>query len=197
MASLKRVTQEDVDAAAEAIAARGHEASVIAVRDTLGRGSYSTIGKMLADWRARRTATPGPPAALPDAVARAVSAYLHDTVDAVSQAATARLGEEEQARTRAEKTIDELEARIAELGNEVDVLRNEREQVRGRAAQLQEDLINERLSTKAAEQRANEAQRELAASLARLEGASARAEAAEQREREARETARATRVAPT
>lgn len=191
MANQKRITQEEVDAAAEALIAGGKDAGVTGVREALGRGSFSTIGQMLGEWRARKMAAPKAPVALPDPVARAVGAYLQDAVEAVEKAAAARLGEEEQARTKAEKTIDTLEARIAELEAEVEGVRNEREQARGRAAQLQDDLAAERASNRAAEQRANDAQRELAAAQARLEAANARADAAEGREREAKELARA------
>jgi hypothetical protein len=195
MAGAKRVTQEDVDGAAEALLASGKDASVTGVREVLGRGSYSTIGQMLALWRAGRAAAPGTPAALPDPLARAVSAYLQEAVGIVQKASAARLTEEEQARSRAEKTVDTLEGRIAELELAVEELRNEREQARGRAAQLQDDLASERANNRAAEQRANDAQRELAAALARLEAANARAEAAEQRERDAKESARVVRDA--
>lgn len=49
---MSRITREEVHHAAANLNAQGIKPSIIKVREILGKGSYSTIGKMLENWEA-------------------------------------------------------------------------------------------------------------------------------------------------
>ena len=58
------VSPEQVREVITALEAEGRDVSVIAVRERLGSGSYSTIGAVVQEWRKEReqSARPAPPA---------------------------------------------------------------------------------------------------------------------------------------
>ena len=62
---MARVTKEVVFEAASKLAAQGKDASVLAIRDELGYGSFSTLGKWFKEWRNDQQTES---VALPDAV---------------------------------------------------------------------------------------------------------------------------------
>ncbi len=106
-------TQEQVNAACEAIEARGERATVDRVRAELGGGSPNSLTPMVRQWRAgqgtRRTESPAPvapiePGALPAAVQRVMDA-LTAGVAALGPAfgqAAAEVAETERRRSRLE-----------------------------------------------------------------------------------------------
>jgi len=175
----RAVTQADVDAAANAILASGGRASVRAVRERLGSGSFSTIGPKLESWRDAQGIREGsaPASQLPLAVARSV----HLAIDENVERATTRLQTDlDDARLATQLAVEELneikdrlaasEEAVAALRRTNDLLRRDleetREQHRLDRATLESDRESADNRTAAAEERV----RQLEARLALLEG---------------------------
>lgn len=184
-----KVTSAEVFAVADQIAASGENPRTVQVRGRLGKGSNTTIGKLLAEWRLLRAAIVNP-GAFPSEIQKSIADYLEAQIAKVRKAAEEQISEEEGARQAAEAQLDELEEQADVLRADNAALRQERDQIAGRLQQLDVDFSAERaraqdqLATSGA--RAHAAEREVSALTARLEAANERATAAEQRERAAR-----------
>jgi hypothetical protein len=111
----RAVSQADVDAAASAIVASGGRASVRAVRDRLGSGSFSTIAPKLASWRqAHEMGTESDPAShLPIGVVRSMQSAIDDGVERVANRLQADLEEAHQATRLAMAELNEVKDRLS------------------------------------------------------------------------------------
>lgn len=185
----QRVTQSEVDAVADEISAAGGSPGTIEVHTRLGRGSNSTIGKMLEVWRSKRTAAALPPVAatLPPDITNAVAVHIAREIAANKKVMDQAVAVETAARQAAESQLDQLKARVEVLAADREQLREERDQFAGRLKQVQEDIGSERNrligEAKAAEDRAHAAALQVAALDATLRSVTERMEAAEARER--------------
>lgn len=112
-------TQEQVFEAADKLAANGQEVTPTALREVLGRGSFSTLGKHIEAWRQAREAAPAPVILeMPDAVKSAFAQCW--------QAAAAEAGKEIAAiRTAADAEIKATKRRLDEALSEVERLEDE------------------------------------------------------------------------
>jgi len=182
------ITQSQIHAAADALAASGQQPTMQSVRQHLGSGSYSTIGPALQDWRAQRQqqAASAPVAGepVPAQVAEQASALAAHVWAAALALADGRLAAEraalEQVRAEAEAERAEAVAAADALQAELDTLQAELAQARQQAQAEQQQAAQALEQARAALDAARleqarlagqvEAeQRQIAALLARLE----------------------------
>lgn len=228
-------TTAEILTAARDLENRGERVSVRSVRAALGGGDPGTIGRALKEYRedaaAKKTATAQQPA-LPENVTRTLVEWAGNLV--ADQAAAAR---EELKGTSDDNEdllaqVDALKAQIAELENTLAVTQRERDTTQGalaavqrqveeqaselakeraRAADLDQQVANQKAQILAAEEtrkeiaelrtqnqllieRATAAETALKAAASRAEAAEKKAEQADQRARDAEQDATAARI---
>ena len=65
---MARITKESVFEAADKLDSQGQEPSVIAIRDAIGSGSFSTVSKWLKEWRGQQQQQQQQAVTMPDTV---------------------------------------------------------------------------------------------------------------------------------
>ncbi|GAA0839703.1 FtsZ-binding cell division protein ZapB [Cupriavidus metallidurans] len=184
------ITQEQVNAAANALRAAGAKVTVRAVRKELGDvGSQSTVMRMLADWKSEQVQVPEAPMALPAPLQRVLADYLAKLITEGKVELSAEVAELQQVNgdlgIENERLISQLEAVQAENA----ALQSERDAYAGRVQQLEADLGVSRAETEHERNAAASVRTDLAKSQLRLEAVpgleeelkAARAEAAKER----------------
>jgi hypothetical protein len=184
------ITQEQVNAAANALRAAGAKVTVRAVRKELGDvGSQATVMRMLADWKSKQVQVPEAPTALPAPLQRVLADYLAQLVAEAKMELSAEVAELQQINgdlgIENERLISQLEAMHAENA----ALQSERDAFAGRVQQLEADLGVSRAETEHERKAAASVRTDLAKSQLRLEAVprleeelkAARAEAAKER----------------
>lgn len=188
------ITQSEVNAVAERLNAAGAKPTARAIREALGSGSLATVLKFLQVWRAGQSRQAESPLALPPALQRSLLEFIAQEV------ATARLALETElaiAEQTSSDLVAESERQTATLDSqerEIEGLRAECAELRGRLAQLTSDLEAGRAALDEQRLAAQIARTELARQELRLE-ALPRLEAELVRLQAAREEERAARVA--
>lgn len=169
MAREANITQEQVNAAADALRAAGIKPTVRAVRDKLGTGSNATVMRLLENWKAGQVKVADVPVTLPGPLQRALVDYLTQAVAEQKQELGAELAEQKQVNAdlgvENERQTDEIEAQQTDL----EAVRAENASLLGRLVQLEADL---RLARAEAEQErvaAGDVRTELAKAQLRLE----------------------------
>lgn len=169
MAREANITQEQVNAAADALRAAGTKPTVRAVRERLGTGSNATVMRLLENWKAGQVRVAEAPVTLPAPLQRALVDYLTQAVAEQKQELGAELAEQKQLNAdlgiENERQADDNEAVRAEL----EAMRSERDAMTGRVVQLDADL--RRVSAEAEQERvaAEGVRTELAKAQLRLE----------------------------
>lgn len=121
---MARITQAQVDEAANLLLTRGQEPTLRLVQESIGSGSYTTIKAMLEHWRQNKVAAPDVP--IPDAVVGRGQELVRLVWSEACRLCEERIQEIEQAGQRergnivadlnlAEQTIDNLEQQNATL----------------------------------------------------------------------------------
>ena len=140
MARETTITQEQVNAAADAIRAEGQRPTARAVRERIGIGSMATVLKFLQAWQAGQVRTIDAPVTLPANLQRA----LVDCIGQEVAAARADLGEELSTMQQANADlITENERQTATIevqANTIDALHAEKAEFVGRLAQVESAL---------------------------------------------------------
>lgn len=164
------ITQEEVNAAADAIRSSGTKPTARAVREELGRGSMATVLRLLQNWQSSQGRAPEAPVVLPAALQRSLVDFIAQEV------ASAKLTLEQDLVTaqQAQKDlITENEGQAAEMDSlttSLEELHSEHRQLEGRCAQLTTDLDDARQSAEANRQAAEAARTEIAKMQLRMEG---------------------------
>lgn len=200
------ITKGQVFEAANALAEEGTTATVQALRERIGSGSYSTISTHLADWKAERAGQV--PANIPDMPEKVTLAFhqvwsvaahaAREDVETERQALEVMRREMEQDKAdmsaeieRLEKEQDEATAKVDGLEAALETERHGREEAEGQSAELR--IENARLDerVKAAEGRAEEFKEQLESLQAKFaDAAKARERKAPQRKKQATKTAK-------
>lgn len=118
MAYAHGVTREDVFAAASEIFASGKNPTQATVRTALGRGSFSTISKYLAEWRSQQTEA---------------EAITNNGYDMPEQVKTLLNRTYNAIRSHAEATV---------VGEQITLLEQENERLKTENVELKQDLID-------------------------------------------------------
>lgn len=146
------ITEEQVAAAAEAIAAEGAEPTIKAVLARLGSGSETTILKHLRTWRAKRPASQAAAPELPTHIAASLSAELARVASEAREPLLAQLAgqrdEMDQVIAESDRRADEIDALTEQLA----VITTERDQATALAGERAEEI--RRLSEALAVERA-------------------------------------------
>lgn len=164
------ITQEEVNAAADAIRSSGAKPTARAVREELGRGSMATVLRLLQNWQAGQGRAPEAPVVLPAALQRSLVDFIAQEV------ASAKLTLEQDLVTAqlAQKDLiaesEGLTAEVEGLVTSLEELQSEHRQLEGRCSQLNTDLDEARQSAEANRQAAEAARTEIAKLQLRLEG---------------------------
>lgn len=147
------VSEDDVFRIADEIEATGRKASNEAIRDALGRGSYTTISKFLRAWRSTKVSSEGAVEPLPEQVAGRCQLLGQDLWRTALEVATGRFGEE---RSELRKAHAEAEAAADDLAATLDALTRQRDELKVRLTAADEAIEGqakalEQASTYAAE----------------------------------------------
>ena len=181
--------------AAEAVAARGENPTLTAVRSELGGGSYSTISPVLRAWKAAQARDDEPVREpLPDQIHEAAITGAGEIWRAALELASERLAAERAAlnatRVELDEAITEATATADELASQLEQAQSTAQAAAETAAQteaeLREALDTERSQRAEAEQRcavaralADERQGEIETARTQAQAAAERASAAE------------------
>ncbi len=164
------ITQEEVNAAADAIRSSGAKPTARAVREELGRGSMATVLRLLQNWQAGQGRAPEAPVVLPAALQRSLVDFIAQEV------ASAKLTLEQDLVTAqlAQKDLiaesEGLTSEVEGLLTSLEELQSEHRQLEGRCSQLNTDLDEARQSAESNRQAAEAARTEIAKLQLRLEG---------------------------
>lgn len=137
-------TKEQVFSAADALAANGQEVTPNALRDVLGRGSYSTFVKHIEAWQQERQAAPVPVVLeMPDSVKAAFAQCW--------QAAATEAGKEIAAiREKADAEIKTIKRRLDDAIGAIEQLETESEADAARLETATTELATERTNAQRA-----------------------------------------------
>lgn len=132
------VNQERVNVVCNELTSGGKKATLAAVRDALGEGSYSTIGPMVQKWKAGRGEVAGNDAvavSVPDVVATAGGKLLAEVWALAERAAGERLAAE-RAAMDAERAA--MAAELETAYGELESLREELGQAKSKITEMAE-----------------------------------------------------------
>ncbi len=189
------ISREQIFEAAGALQEEGTPATVQAVRERLGSGSYTTITRHLDDWRKEHAGQA--PANIPDIPDKVMGAFqqvwataakaAQDEVETQRQALEAMRREMAKAQADMAAEIQRLEQALEETGRKAEGLERELEaERRGRAA-AEQQAMDLRIENARLDERAKAAEARAVEFKAQVEGLQARfAEAAEQQARKGR-----------
>jgi flagellar biosynthesis GTPase FlhF len=153
------VTQELVFETADRLSSAGEEASIIAVQERIGGGSYSTVKRFLDAWKeARKTAAP--PIDVPPDIAAQGQAFVRGLWAAAHTLAEQRIAEiraetGEQVR-QARAALEAAEATITRLETEAETLAQQRDDAQHEREEARAGQEEARASARVAEARAAE-----------------------------------------
>lgn len=134
------ISQEQVNAAADALRAAGVKPTVRAVRDKLGTGSQATVMRLLGVWKSNQVQASETPLTLPAPFQRVLVDYLAQTVAEEKQGLSAELAEQQQVNTDLGLENERLATQISALQSELAAIQSERDALVGRVQQLETDL---------------------------------------------------------
>ncbi|WP_455285728.1 DNA-binding protein [Cupriavidus necator] len=164
------ITQEQVNAAADALRAAGAKPTVRAVRERLGNtGSNATVMKLLAVWQGGQVKPAETPLMLPAALQRALVDYVGQAVAEGKAALAADLAELQQINADLAAESERQAAMIELLEGELEASQRDRDALAGRGRQLEEDLALARGEADQERGAAEGARTELAKAQLRLE----------------------------
>ncbi|WP_371322842.1 DNA-binding protein [Dechloromonas sp. ZY10] len=170
MAREATISQEQVNAAADAIRAAGQQPTARAVRDALGTGSMATILKLLQTWKAGQVKAAPTDVTLPPALSRYLVDFVAQEVAKGRAEIEAELVASQQATADLIAENERQTAQIENLSVNCEALNAEKAEISGRLAVMESDLAAARDTAQAAEQAAESTRTELAKAQLRLEG---------------------------
>jgi chromosome segregation ATPase len=139
----ERITREEVHAAAHKLNGQGIKPSTLKIREMLGKGSYTTIGKHLEDWTAPDTEAAAEAPDVPEALQALLPQIwqaCYGEAQAILQAQAdellAQLTETRESLSLAQKATDEAEEQIEQLQAELDAAQARAEKAETDAREL-------------------------------------------------------------
>ena len=170
MAREASITQEQVNAAADALRAAGAKPTVRAVRERLGNtGSNATVMRLLAVWQGGQVKPAETPITLPAALQRALVDYVGQAVAEGKAELAADLAELQQVNADLAGESERQAAAIEALEGERDAVQSERDAFAGQVKQLEADQVVLRGEVEQERAAAEGARTELAKAQLRLE----------------------------
>jgi chromosome segregation ATPase len=123
------ITHEQVLQTIQQLESEGAEASITAIRERLGTGSFTTIAQVLQSWRQERARVSRPPVPeLPDQVAGLFRQLWAESWRAADAVAATEREAAAQERAASEAQAQEMQGEIARLEQELAALQTEMDQ---------------------------------------------------------------------
>jgi chromosome segregation ATPase len=169
MAREATISQEQVNAAADALRAAGNKPTARTIRETLGTGSMATVLRLLQNWQGSQARPVESPVVLPAGLQRALVDFIGMEVAGAKAELQSDLVAAQQANgdliTESERQASTIELQAEAL----ETVQAEKAQLAGRLAQVESDLARA-IDDAASERHAAEhARTELAKAQLRLE----------------------------
>lgn len=169
MAREATITQEQVNAVADAICASGAKPTARVIRDHLGSGSMATVLRMLQVWQAQQVLPAPPVVDVPANVAESLAKFINDQINAgrasLSTALSAATNLQSEAIAENERQASTIEIQAEAL----EFAQAEKAEIAGRLAQVESDLARAQDDVTGERQAAETARTELAKAQLRLE----------------------------
>lgn len=169
MAREATITQEQVNAAADAIRAAGTKPTARGVRETLGGGSMATVLKFLQIWQAGQVRTAESPVVLPAGLQRALVDFIGQEVAGAKAELQADLVAAQQANGDLIAESERQASTIELQAEALESVQEEKAELAGRLAQVESDLAKAGDDVGTERQAAEHARTELAKAQLRLE----------------------------
>lgn len=187
------ITQEQVNAAADALKATGVKPTARAVRDAVGAGSMATVLKFLQVWQAGQSKALPAPAVLPAGLQRALFEFIGQEVASARVELETELIMAQQANGDLIAEAEHKDVTVAALEKNLEQALADKAELSGRLNQLTADLDAQRSDALAQREAAESARTDVAKLQLRLEGVP-RLESEIERLRDALEAERAART---
>lgn len=169
MAREATITQEQVNAAADAIRAGGAKPTARAVRESLGGGSMATVLKLLQVWQAGQVRAEEIPVVLPAGLQRALVDFIGQEVASAKSVLQDDLVSAQQSNGDLIAESERQASTIEIQAEALDLAQAEKAELAGRLAQVESDLAKAGDDVAAERQAAELARTELAKAQLRLE----------------------------
>ncbi len=169
MAREATITQEQVNAAADAIRAGGAKPTARAIRDQLGTGSMATVLKFLQVWQSGQVKPAAQDVTLPPALTRALVDFIGQEVAQARAGLEADLATAQQSQADLIGESERQTATIEAQGEALDMAHAEKAELQGKLGQMETDLATARDEAARERQAAEAARTELAKAQLRLE----------------------------
>lgn len=169
MAREATITQEQVNAAADAIRATGTKPTARAVRDALGTGSMATVLKFLQVWQSGQARPAAQDVTLPPALVRGLVDFIGQEVSAARAGLEADLAAQQQSQADLIAESERQNTTIESQAEMLDQVYGEKAELQGKLGLLEVDLAAARDEAARERQAAEVARTELAKAQLRLE----------------------------
>lgn len=169
MAREATITQEQVNAAADAIRASGAKPTARAIRDQLGTGSMATVLKFLQLWQSGQVKPAAQDVTLPPTLTRALVDFIGQEVAQARAGLEADLASAQQSQADLIGESERQAAIIESQSDELELERAEKAEIQGKLGQMETDLAASRDEAARERQAAEAARTELAKVQLRLE----------------------------
>jgi len=134
------ITQEQVNAAAEAICAEGNKPTVLDVRKRLKAGSMSEIWRFFQAWQSVQLASAEPAVAVPSELQHALEELITRQIDSVKKTLESEIETLRQTNDELMAEIDQRAQQLAQQTAELNSARTIKDEVTGRFEQLNAEL---------------------------------------------------------
>lgn len=169
MAREATITQEQVNAAADAIRASGAKPTARSIRDQLGTGSMATVLKLLQTWQAGQVKAPTQEVALPPALTRYLVDFVGREVAQARAALETDLAAAQQAQADLIAESERQSTTIESQAEALDLAHSNKSELQGKLGQMESDLATARDEAARERQAAEAARTDLAKAQLRLE----------------------------
>ena len=169
MAREATITQEQVNAAADAIRASGTKPTARAVREAVGGGSMATVLKLLQVWQSGQVRVEEGPVVLPAGLQRALVDFIGQEVASAKTDLQSDLVVAQQANSDLIAESERQASTIELQAENLETLQAEKAELAGRLAQVESDLARATDDIANERQASEHARTELAKAELRLE----------------------------
>jgi len=163
------ITQQQVNAAADALRAEGVRPTVRAVRDKLGSGSFATVTRFLNAWQAGQVPQSEAPLSIPPQLQRSIADFIAQSIGEAKAPVLADLADKAQANTDLVLECERLVAQVEATEARLEEVYRDRDAINGKLAQMEVNLNAARQESAAERQAAENARTDLAKDRLRLE----------------------------
>lgn len=170
MAREPLITQADVSAVADRIQAAGGKPTARAIREALGVGSMATVLKYLQVWQGGQAPRPETPPTIPPQLERLLAGFIGQEVATTRAVVEEALAAAEQANGDLIVESERQAAALVASEEENARLRSEAAELRGRLAQMSDDLDSSRAALETQRQVTESLRADLARQQVRIEG---------------------------